>query len=395
MLGEDRTIRKQFKKFRQKLTLLALVGGLSGAAFAGVPGGNSNVNVNINTDTVNVTEVTEITNDVILESIWKIVGEAWRENHKGKIPPPKHWNIEVTTSDAEFASALAEVKAELYDLAVIPGKRNNYKVVQDEMTDSEFSQIGQSYEEVLTGSTTTSTSTVDGNGAVLGVDYIGNPDDYTTWIAIGPNDVNVDVNRVTTTTDFIDAITTNEWSTVAVWSVTGVQTVSPLLLDLDGDGKIQASNGQWLPHKDLDRKRMAFFDFHGDQFPVLMEWPGPQDGILCQPSSDGKINGTHLFGTSTGFANGYEALKVKDSNNDGKVQGDELSGLSVWTDLNSDARPQPGEVKSLQEMGITELGLKHRQYVSHYVRDGESKRMFDWWPQTYELNRVKLMPKNT
>jgi hypothetical protein len=387
-------MKRQFKRFKEKLTLLALVGSLTGMAIAGVPGGNSNVNVNVNTDQVNIVEVTEVTNDVILESLWKIVGEAWRENKKGKIPPPKHWNIEITVSDADFANALAEVKSELYDLAVVPGRRNAYYVVQDEQTSSELEQISQSYEETLTGSESETTKSVDANGATLGVDYIGDPDDYSTWIAIGSNDVNVDVNQVTTTTDFIDAVTTTEWSQVAVWSVTGVQTVSPLLLDMDGDGQIQASGGEWMPHR-LNRERMAFFDFHGDKFPVLMEWPGPQDGILCEPQADGKIDGTNMFGTSTGFANGYEALKVKDTNQDGKVQGDELQGLAVWTDLNSDARPQTDEVQSLDQLGITELGVKHKEFVSYYVRDGESGRMFDWWPQTYELNRVKLMPKNT
>ena len=86
---------------------------------------------------------------------------------------------------------------------------------------------------------------------------------------------------------------------------------------------------------------------------------------------------------------------MRDTDDNGKVQGEELSGLAVWTDSNSDARPQEGEVRSLRELGITELGLKHNQYVSHYVRDGNSQRMFDWWPQTYELNRVKLMPKKS
>ena len=372
-----------------------MVGGLTGIALAGVPGGNSNVNVNINSEQVQVTEVTQVTNDVILESLWKIVGTAWRENKHGKIPPPKHWTIELTVSDADFASALAGVKSELYDLAVVPGRSTAYSLVQDEQTGEEFSQISQSYEEVLTGSSTETESSYDANGATFGVDYIGDPADYSTWIAIGPNDVNVDVDLVTTTTQFVDAITTTEYSTVAVWSVTGVQTVSPLLLDMDGDGAIQASGGEWLPHKTLHRDRMAFFDFHGDKFPVLMEWPGPQDGILCEPQSNGKIDGTNLFGTSTGFTDGYEALSVRDTDDNGKVQGEELGGLAVWTDLNSDARPQEGEVRSLRELGITELGLKHNQYVSHYVRDGNSQRMFDWWPQTYELNRVKLMPKKS
>jgi len=254
--------------------------------------------------------------------------------------------------------------------------------------------VSQTYTEDVTGQTSSFNQTVDSNGAQFGVDYIGDPSNYQTWIAIGPNDVNVDVNQVTTNTTFLDATTTTEYNSVAVWSVSALRTISPLLLDIDGDGAIQASGGQWLPHTKLNKDRMAFFDFHGDRFPVLMEWPGPSDGMLCQPNADGSINGTNLFGTAGGFKNGYEALRTKDADGNGKISGDELAGLAVWTDLNSDARPQKGEVKSLQEHNITELSLKHRQYVSSYVRDGKTERMFDWWPQTYELNRVRLMPKN-
>ena len=164
---------------------------------------------------------------------------------------------------------------------------------------------------------------------------------------------------------------------------------------MDGDGAIEASGGNWLPHRELHKERMAFFDFHGDRFPVLMEWPGPNDGMLCEPEADGSIDGTNLFGTATGFQNGYEALRVKDLNGDGKVRGAELDGLAVWTDLNSDARPQQGEVKSLEAHNITEISVRHKQYVSSFVRDGKSQRMYDWWPQTYELNRVRVMPKRS
>lgn len=389
-------MKRLAKNFRKGLVAVGLAGFLSvSPAVAGVPGGNSNVNVNITSETVTETVVTEVQNDVILESLWKIVGEAWRETKKGHIPPPKHWSFEVTVSDSDFATALADMKTELYDLAVIPGLRTQYKVVEDEMTEQQLEFVSQTYEETLTGSETETTTTVDDNGAEYGVDYIGDPNDYSTWIALGSGDVNVDVNQVTTTTEYIDALTTTQYNQVAVWSVTGVQTITPLLLDLDGDGAIDASNGQWKPHKTLDRERLAFFDFHGDKFPVLMEWPGPNDGILCEPNADGSIDGTNLFGTSTGFANGYEALRVKDADGDGKISGDELVGLAVWTDHNSDARPQNGEVQSLSEHNITELSVRHKDFVSTYVRDGRSQKMYDWWPQTFELNRVKLIPKRS
>lgn len=386
---------QQFHQFRKKLLLLGfatLVASLP--ASAGVSGAGSNVNVNVNSSTVNQTEVNQVVNDVILESLWQIIGKTELRNVWDPRVPPKFWELEVTVSDSEFATALAQMKTDLKNLTNTPGRKTTYTILQDEQTGSRLDQVSQTYEETQTGQTTDFSETVDAGGAEFGVDYIGDPDNYLTWIAVGPNDVNVQVDQVTTITTFVDAVTTTSYNQVAVWQVSTLRTISPLLLDMDGDGAIQASGGEWLPHQNTHKERMAFFDFHGDKFPVLMEWPGPKDGILCQPNADGSIDGTRLFGTASGFKNGYEALRVKDTNDDGKISGAELDGLAVWTDANSDARPQPGEVKSLAEHRVTELSLKHKKYVASFQRDGKSQKMFDWWPQTYELNRVRVSPKN-
>jgi hypothetical protein len=385
---------QKLKRFRKKLCLLGIASMVvTMPASAGV-GGAGSVNININTSTVNQTEVNNIANDVILESLWQIIGKTELRNVWDPKVPPKFWELEVTVSDSEFATALADMKTQLESLTSTAGRFNTYTTLQDEQTGSSLEQVSQTYEETQTGFNEDFSETVNANGAQFGSDYIGDPDNYLTWIAIGANDVNVDVNQITTLTTFIDALTTTSYNQIAVWQVSTLRTISPLLLDLDGDGAIQASGGQWLPHQKTHKERMAFFDFHGDKFPVLMEWPGPQDGILCHPKQDGSIDGTRLFGTATGFKDGFEALRVKDSNNDGKISGTELDGLAVWTDANSDARPQDGEVKSLADHRVTELSLKHKKYVASYQRDGKSYRMFDWWPQTFELNRVRVAPKN-
>lgn len=382
----------------RKRFLLGLLGVLlTLPAWAGVTGAGSTVNINVTTSTVEQTEVNEVVNDVILESLWNIVGNAERRNvwKHAKDKTPKFWEIEVTVSDAEFATALADVKTQLYDLTNVPGRRNTYTILQDEQTGERLDLVSSTYEESVTGQTSESTETVDANGAQFGIDYIGDPGNYLTWVAIGPNDVNVDVNQVTTNTTFLDAVTTNSFNQVAVWQVSALRTISPLLLDMDGDGSIQASGGEWLPHTNLHKERMAFFDFHGDRFPVLMEWPGPQDGILCQPAADGSIDGTNLFGTSSGFRDGFQALRAKDADDNGKIEGAELDGLSIWLDKNSDARPQAGEVQPLNAHGITELSLKHKNFVASYVAKGETHRMFDWWPQTYELQRIRITPQKS
>lgn len=385
---------QKLRHFKKKLWLLGIVSLVAAApAFAGV-GGASTVNVNVNTSTVNQTQVNQVVNDVILESLWKIIGKTEQRNVYTPSTPPKFWELEVTVSDAEFAGALAQMKTDLDTLNNAPGRHNTYTVLQDEQTGSGLEQVSQTYEETQTGQSSQFNETVNANGAQYGVDYIGDPGNYLTWIAVGANNVNVDVNQITTVTTFVDGLTTTSYNQVAVWQISTLRTISPLLLDMDGDGAIQASGGQWLPHQKTHRERMAFFDFHGDKFPVLMEWPGPKDGILCEPRPDGSIDGTRLFGTANGFKDGYEALRVRDTNNDGKISGDELRGLAIWTDLNSDARPQKGEVKALAEHGVSELSLRHKNYVASFQRDGKSYRMFDWWPQTFELNRVRLAPKN-
>jgi hypothetical protein len=61
---------------------------------------------------------------------------------------------------------------------------------------------------------------------------------------------------------------------------------------------------------------------------------------------------------STGGAqweNGYEALATLDADRDGAVSGAELEDLALWSDNNRDGISQPGEVKRLDEVGITRL----------------------------------------
>lgn len=387
---------RRFRNFKVKLAALGLASLVATLpAWAGVEGGAApTVNVNVNTSTVEQTEVNQIVNDVILSKIWTILGKTELRNVWDPKVPPQFWELETIVSDSEFAAALTDMKSQLESLTHVVGRHNTYQILQDEQTGEHLDLVSSTYEETQTGQTTEFEETVDAGGAEYDVDYTGDPNDYLTWVAIGDTSVNVNVDQITTITTFFDAVTTNSYNQMAVWQISTLRTISPLVLDMDGDGAIQASGGEWLPHTTTHKERLAFFDFHGDKFPVLMEWAGPQDGLLCEPAPDGSIDGTRLFGTATGFKDGYEALRVKDTNNDGKISGAELEGLAIWTDLNSDARPQKGEVKPLAEHRITELSLRHKNYVASYQRDGKSYRMFDWWPQTFELNRIKIAPKN-
>ncbi|WP_372369637.1 hypothetical protein [Candidatus Uabimicrobium sp. HlEnr_7] len=164
--------------------------------------------------------------------------------------------------------------------------------------------------------------------------------------------------------------------------------VTPIVLDMDGDKKLQASGGQWLPHRFNPKVRTATFDINGDHFAEFMEWVGPKDGLLVRYTK-GEINGLNLFGSPGGFNNGFEKLSTLDKNNDKIIDGKELEGLSVWQDNNSDAKVDKGEIKRVQDLKITSLSLKHRMFSSFFIQDGKSKTMWDWHPSIQIIKKIR------
>ena len=164
---------------------------------------------------------------------------------------------------------------------------------------------------------------------------------------------------------------------------------SPIVLDMDGDGKLQASKGKWMPHR-FTGVKTAEFDMNGDGFLDVTEWVGPNDGLLVDYQG-GTMNGKNLFGSSDGrFQNGYEKLSLLDKDADKKLTGDELKTLSIWQDKNSDAKVDSGEIISLEKLGITEIGLKHdAKLVSYFVQNGQKKVMWDWFPSLLRVQRTK------
>jgi hypothetical protein len=97
---------------------------------------------------------------------------------------------------------------------------------------------------------------------------------------------------------------------------------SPLVLDMDGDGKLEASKGQWLPHRYAGGK-IVEFDMDGDGFLDLSEWVGANDGLLLQ-YNEGEVSANNLFGNAGGFWHGFEKLSLLDKNDDKKLTDDEL-----------------------------------------------------------------------
>lgn len=166
--------------------------------------------------------------------------------------------------------------------------------------------------------------------------------------------------------------------------VQGFMSVSPILLDLDGNDKPDVDRGEWLPHPGrFNQSRSRLFDINGDGFPDVTEWVGPGDGLLVfrVPKGQEVRGGGQLFGNPIGFVDGYQKLGLYfDTDRNGVVEGKELEGLIVWQDRDGNARSGPGELTPASELGITAIQTSHKNLKSSYVVRGEERATWDWWP---------------
>ncbi|PHR69165.1 MAG: hypothetical protein COA66_15200 [Arcobacter sp.] len=145
--------------------------------------------------------------------------------------------------------------------------------------------------------------------------------------------------------------------------------VSPIVFDLNNDGKIGVTGETSSKEKDLNSSlgKTVAFDIDGDGRKDIIEWiNGSGDGILIN-NKDGNakndMDGNRLFGDEGGkYQNGYEKLSLLDINNDGKLTGDELDGLNLWID-DGDAKVEEGELKTLNELGITSIDTKMKEVL--------------------------------
>jgi hypothetical protein len=179
----------------------------------------------------------------------------------------------------------------------------------------------------------------------------------------------------------------------------GKSTASPVMLDLNGDGKL-GTTGVSTAKERVDGQvgKTVNFDIDGDGKKDKIEWmDGQGDGMLVDDrdggasraaASDGEIDGTRLYGDQGGkFDNGYTKLAQHDANQDGKLTGDELQGLKTWVD-DGDAKVEAGELKTLEELGITEISVEMNLEKnargedlmrSSFVQNGENKVTEDVW----------------
>lgn len=105
------------------------------------------------------------------------------------------------------------------------------------------------------------------------------------------------------------------------------------------------------------------FDLDATHRSQTWSWVSPRAGLLCwDPQNRGTItSGIQLFGSATWwlmFDDGYAAMDALDDNRDGTLTGEELNGLSLWVDANTDGVSDPGEVKPLAAFNITRLSTR-------------------------------------
>jgi Ca2+-binding RTX toxin-like protein len=168
--------------------------------------------------------------------------------------------------------------------------------------------------------------------------------------------------------------------------------LSPLALDLDGDGVETLGLESASIH----------FDHDGDGLAERSGWIAADDGLLVlDHNGDGLIDsGAELFGNHTPAADGsvaahgFAALAAWDQDGNGSIDAADpvWARLQVWRDADSDARVDAGELQALAALGIASLSLHfhngalrdpqgnlHGQLGSYTTADGRQQGLVDVW----------------
>jgi hypothetical protein len=169
-----------------------------------------------------------------------------------------------------------------------------------------------------------------------------------------------------------------------------LKQLTPLALDLNGDGlrSISAVAG-------------VVFDVNADGQAERVGWLSTSDAWLAlDRNGNGLIDdGSELFGSGTALSDGskaldgFAALRIVDSNEDGVVDSNDtdFASLSVWVDRNTNAKTDPGELRTLSEAGIQSLSLAARPTAiidqgnliglmgTYTTSDGRTQALGDIW----------------
>lgn len=183
------------------------------------------------------------------------------------------------------------------------------------------------------------------------------------------------------------------------------QGFSPLVLDLNGNGKYDLSSA-------FDQDAKTRFDLNNSGIQQVASWTKAGDGFLVlDVNGNGRIDdGSELFGeyskanvpktTSTGkggtFPDGFAALRQYDENNDGVIDAKDtiFNKLQIWIDQNLDGLSQPKELKTLKKLKISSINVQPKASTkivngnpvpleTHFVRNGRKQLIGDAWLQRF------------
>jgi hypothetical protein len=159
--------------------------------------------------------------------------------------------------------------------------------------------------------------------------------------------------------------------------------VTPIVFSLSADRSSLADL--------LDAEHTVTFDLDGSGRGQSWPWVKPATTILVwDPTGTGKIeSGRQLFGSVTWWIfwrDGYAALDALDDDRDGQLSGAELRGLAAWTDRNGNGVADPGEVVSLESLGVESIAVRATGHDGESpcnraglrMKDGRTLATFDW-----------------
>jgi hypothetical protein len=160
--------------------------------------------------------------------------------------------------------------------------------------------------------------------------------------------------------NFTIAVTDSGGATTYVTLNTAqVGSIAPVVLDLDGNG---------LQYAGLADSR-AYFDVDYSGKSQHLAWSAPGDALLARDiGGDGQINRIDeisFTGYLAGAKTDLEGLAAFDSNGNHQLDAgdDKWKEFGAWQDKNGNGFSEAGEFKTLDEIGITQIGLQSNQQV--------------------------------